>query len=96
MRFREKGAPKGCAKPPARRARRVEAWRRCEGGGGVLPLIQRGTVVFLNKLLIRKTKENYPGCLSEKPHVIDRFYTCLYALCNRLGLIWGGDQLQHS
>ena len=41
MRFREKGAPKECAKPLARRARRVEAWRRCElGGGGVLPLIR--------------------------------------------------------
>ena len=44
VRFREKGAPKGCAKPPARRARRVEAWRRCEGGGGVLPLIRLGPV----------------------------------------------------
>ena len=26
-----------CAWPPPRRARRVEAWRRSEGGGGVLP-----------------------------------------------------------
>ena len=40
VRFREKGASKGCASPPARWARRVEAWRRCEGGGGVLPLLR--------------------------------------------------------